>query len=411
MPSHAAIQRGAARDGRGRVGALPRAAARLLAALALLLAAAAPAAAHFAEGTKPRTVIVAPGEDGLDAYLRVPAPLLFADAVAAAAARQEPFADPFVRAETLGPAIRHRLSLDAVAADPEGFAWRLAAAHEWRQAGRPVAAQVTGWRILGRDPREGFGSAAEARAAMEKEGARLDPVFGDAVVEIALRLDAPVPDAALAVRSALPPLPLPPGVLIDNHLRDERGAGAARVLEGQLQDWVTLEGSRAAALRGFGAEGARRVLAGLDHALFLVCLGLGAMTGRGLLRRGGAVATGLAPALVVAFLTSAPPAGPLATAVEVAVAATVALAALAAWRRWTGVAWVVAAGAVHGVALALALNRFLAPEGPDAAPSLAAFLLGAGSGAAVVLLAAFGVARAVRLARGQQAADAARTAA
>ena len=253
--------------------------ARLWTAAALTLFGAlfaAPVLAHFSEGTQVRTVVVAREEGGLEAYLRVPAPLLFADAVAVAATRSEPFANPFVRVEALGPAVRHRLSLEAIAADPEGWERRLVAAHEWRQSGRPLAARVLGWRVLGREPGRGFGSAEEARAALASEGARLDPVFGDAVVEVALGLDAPAPGAELGLRAGLPPLLLPPGVTIDNHLRDERGAGASRLVEGQLQEWTTLDGSRLAAARAFVWQGIVHILEGPDHVLLVVCIALGA---------------------------------------------------------------------------------------------------------------------------------------
>jgi hypothetical protein len=344
------------------------------ATLALLLAWTTQAAAHFAAGAKVRGVVVAVEGDELLAYARVPAPLLFADAVVDAMETQTPFADPFVRAETLGPAIRHRLSLDALAADPEGFERRLAAALEWRQGGRRIDVEVRSWRVLLRDPQGGFLSAEEARAALAEDGARIDPVFGDAVVDMALALDAPALGADLTLRSALPPLPLPPDVRIDNHLRDERGTGTALVLEGQLEEPLTLEGRRTAALAAHAEEGARAALRP-EHALLVLGLALGAGIA---LRPAIAFAGAQGAVLAASFLGGAPAAGWLAPAAGSAAGATVLLAAWMAWRRRPHAAWWLAAlGAVQGLALSTRLWDLHAPDAPGAAAALVSFTAGA----------------------------------
>ena len=299
----------------------------LAAALLSLAFAASPAAAHFSEGTKLRTLIVAPAEGGLAAHLRIPAPLLFSDAVVDAMERGVPFADPFLRTEPSGPAVRHRLSLEAIAADPEGFERRLAGALEWRQNSRPLAVEVTGWRVLTRAPRGGFGTAAEARASLAREGARLDPAFGEAVVELALRLDAPTPGADLSLRWVLPPLPLPEGVAVDNHLRDERGPGASRVVPGQLQDPVTLDGSRLAAARGFVRQGVLHIVQGPDHVLLVACIALGAGLAPRLIGLVTAFTLGHAVTLAASFLGHVPRVPWFVPAVEAAIAATVLYAA------------------------------------------------------------------------------------
>ena len=101
-------------------------------------------------------------------------------------------------------------------------------------------------------------------AALDGDGPGLDPVFGEAVVDVALALDAPVPAADLALRSDVPALALPPGVSVDNHLRDLRGGSAVSMsVPGQLQDWVTLDGSRLRALAGFARQGAAHIA--LEH--------------------------------------------------------------------------------------------------------------------------------------------------
>ena len=272
------------------------------AALALLGAfVAAPALAHFSEGTKVRTVIVASGDHGGSRPTTACPHRSCSRLRSPRTPRGKPFTDPFVRAEALSPGVRYRLSLEAISADPEGWKRRLAGAHEWRQGGRPLTAQVLGWRVLGREPGRGFGSAEEARAALASEGARLDPVFGDAVVEVALSLDAAAAGAELSLRAALPP-----GVTIDNHLRDGRGAGASRVAESQLQEWTTLDGSRFAATRAFVWQGIAHTAEGPDHVLLVVCIALGAGSAWRLARLVTAFTLGHAVTLAVSFLGHVP---------------------------------------------------------------------------------------------------------
>ena len=365
--------------------------------VAVLLPAAA--AAHFSEGTKVRTLVVAHAEDGLAAYLRVPAPLLFADAIAEAAERGAPLADPFLRTETFGPVTRHRLSLEAVEANPGAFAARLADALEWRQNGLPVEARVTGWRILGRDPRAGFGTAEEARAAMAQEGARLDPVFGDAVVEIALALDAPTPETGLTLRAPHPALSLPGGVVVDNHLRDERGPGASLVVEGQLGEPVTLGGSRLAAARAFVWQGVLHIVEGPDHVLLVVCIALGAGFAPRLIRLVTAFTLGHALTLAVSFLGSVPRAPWFVLAVEAAIAGTVLYAAWGVWRGRLEAAWLMGGiGLLHGLGFSFELSEILGRDAPGVVPALAAFTLGIELGQIAILAATLLVVGAASLA-------------
>ena len=375
--------------------------ARLLALLVGVLAlAAGPAAAHFSEGTKVRTVVVAPAEEGLVAYLRVPAPLLWGDAIAEATERRAPIADPALRAETLGPAIRYRIALDAI--DPGALAERLATAHEWRQNGRPVEATVLDWRILGRDPQTGFGSAEDARAAMAGDGARLDPVFGDAVIEVALALDAPTPGADLVLRAAHPALTLPGGVTIDNHLRDERGAGTSRVVEGQLQEPVTFDGSRLAAAGGFVWQGVLHIVEGPDHVLLVMCIALGAGLAMRLVWLVTAFTLGHAATLAVSFLGYVPQAPWFIPAVEAAIAATVLYAAWAAWRGRLEAAWLMGGiGLLHGLGFSFVLAEILGRDAPGVVPALAAFTIGIELGQIAILAATLLAARLVAFASGR----------
>ena len=365
----------------------------------LLALAAGPAAAHFSEGTKPRTIVLATSEAGLIAHLRVPAPLLFADRVVEAMQSQEAFTAPFVRAERVGNALRHRLDLAAIERDSARFKARLAEALRWQQNGRPMKARVTSFRIGLRDPGEGFGSRDAAAASIASRGAGIDPIFGDAVVEYTLALGAPMPWAPISIQSAYPPLPLPRGVSIDNHLLDARGATPVSLsVPGQLTEWVTVDGSATAAFAGFVWQGVLHILKGLDHVLLVVCLALGAGRSRRLLWLVTAFTLGHAATLAVSFLGYVPSWQWFIPAVEAAIAATVLYAAVAAWMQRLEAIWIMGAvGLLHGLGFSFVLSEILGRDADGLVPALAAFTVGIEVGQLAVIAATLAAVAALSL--------------
>ncbi len=365
----------------------------------LLAFAAGPAAAHFSEGTKVRTIVLATGDAGLVAHVRVPAPLLFADRVVASMEAQEPFAAPFVRPEPVGGGLRYRLDMTAIERDVAQIEARLADALIWQQNGRPVGANLTEFRIALRDPVEGFRSPEEAAASVSSPGAGIDPVFGDAFVEYTLTLDAPMPRAPLSVRSAYPPLPLPRGVSVDNHLVDARGPTPVSLsVPGQLAEPVTLDGSAMSAFVGFVWQGVLHILKGLDHVLLVVCLALGAGSSRRLLWLVTAFTLGHAATLAVSFLGYVPDRHWFIPAVEAAIAATVVYAAVAAWMRRLEAVWIIGAvGLLHGLGFSFVLSEILGRDADRLIPALAAFTLGIELGQLAIVLATLATVAAISL--------------
>lgn len=374
-------------------------AALRLATLALAAALASTAAlAHFAEGAKPRTILLVDDDaHGLVAYMRLPAPLLYAQDIVAAQQAQRPFAAEPLAMARVGNAMTFLIDRAALAADPAGFAARLGASLSWRQNGAPVAARALAWRLHADQPEGAFATAEDAKTALAGPAPRTDPNFGAAYVDVALALEARFPRADLQLKSAHPSLPLPPAVSIDNHVRDLRaGMTASLTSQGQLQDWVAVE----AGSLGMVRDGALRFVGGVAPVLLVACMALGAGTARRLALLAAAFTLGHVAALVAATIGPAPTAAWVAPAVEAARAATVVYAAWAAWAARRGratPAWVFAAmGLPHGVAFALDLAAVFGPEAP--ARALAAFTLGLEIGQLAALAAAVGLAALIGLA-------------
>ena len=86
----------------------------LAVSLLALLQSGHAALAHFSEGTVVRTILVAKDGDGLIAYVRVPAPLVFSDLIGRAQVDQVPLASPFLRFERTGDGVRYRLDMAVI---------------------------------------------------------------------------------------------------------------------------------------------------------------------------------------------------------------------------------------------------------------------------------------------------------
>ena len=210
---------------------------RLLLLLIVAPLATLPAQAHFSEGTKLRTILLAKDGDRLTAFIRTPAPLIFADTIEQARAGDVPLASPFLKGEFVGSGYRYRIPAEAIAAQRDALAERIAGSLIWTQDGKRVDAAVAAVRLRTRLPQEAFDTAENARAALERPSTGLDPDFGSAYFEIAMVLAAADRSGPLKLRSAFPAIQVAADVTIDNHIIDARGdAPVAYTIEGQLEE-------------------------------------------------------------------------------------------------------------------------------------------------------------------------------
>jgi len=220
---------------------------RSICAILLLILTSTVAEAHFATGVKLRSIVVTRDADGgTSAFVRTPLPLLFSDLVKRAQAAATPLDSEFIHAQETATGSVYHVSLDAIRANEAAFAKRLESAFAWSQKGEPVTAALVSWRIHDAEPRTAFNNGKSARAALQADNAARDPLFGEAYVDMRLKLALPAAGGAIRIASALPPLPLPDGVSIDNHIVDARGdAPVSYTRPGQLEAAETIDGSLA----------------------------------------------------------------------------------------------------------------------------------------------------------------------
>ncbi len=365
---------------------------RALLAAILFAAASGSAAAHFSAGTKIRTIVVAESDGELVAYVRAPAPLLFSDVITSAQASGG-IQTPFLYAESVTGAVRFRISLAAVEEFDAAWADRLADSLVWTQNGRQVTAKLREWRVAASVPDTLFATVPGAAESLAQPGAAQDPVFGEAVVEYVLALDAPLAAGSIAVRSGLPELPLVAGVDIDNHLVDGRQDPPRSLTSaGQLLNPVLIDGSWLRTVLAFTWQGVIHILVGLDHVLLVVCFALAIGLVQRLIWVVTAFTLGHSVTLVATVLGATPTWPWFISAVETAIAATVLYASITAWRHRLGPTWIMAGiGLLHGLGFSFVLGDILGEDAPDLVSALAAFNAGVEIGQMAILAATIAV--------------------
>ncbi len=296
--------------------------AAMLACLALLAGAAA--RAHFTVDSVDRYFVVSEVDGRLLVRARVPLPFLLGAELDAAARSEAPVAAPVLGQS--GPDIV--LRPDLVAAHGDYFAGLLAGAHAWQVGEARADPAVLRWRIALMSQEAALPFGREARKILSLPSLRGPAPLGQALVDFELDL-GPATGQRVAVRYALPPLQLPPGITISNNLVDAiADPPFRRRAAGQMtaSEVIVLPPPEQAARGGWA--GLRQGAAGLGGAM----LAAGLLVG--FLQPGVAgwtlagVAAGLFAAEAVQIGAPPRPFLPLAAATLVAV-----WAALALWRR------------------------------------------------------------------------------
>jgi len=355
--------------------------------IAAFLLLTAQAFAHFSEGAKVRTILVAMEDGHLVAFVRVPAPLVFSDLVGRSQVEQVPLHSPFLRLEPTGNGTRYRLDLAAIARDRTGFEERLQNALVFSQSGLDLTSTLSGFTVLSRRPPQVIDSLETARAALQTDSTTLDPVFGAAIIDYAVRIESPDLTGELEVRSAYSPLLPGPGVSIENHLVDARVTPpVSTTASGQLEQPAVINGSRLSTLAHFVYQGMLHILEGLDHVLLVIALALGVGATRKLIFLVTAFTIGHSVTLIATFLGATPSWPWFIPVVESAIAASVLYAAVAAMVQRSGSIVVFAGiGLLHGLGFSFVLGDILGRDAPDLVPALLAFNVGIEVGQLIIL--------------------------
>ena len=353
--------------------------------------------AHFDKGTQIREAVLAQSDGVARLYVRAPLPLVFADVIARSVAEQQPLESPFLYFEQTGAGQRYRASVQAIDEDSDLFISRLKRSLDLMHDGEKVETELLAFRLSPRRPQLRFDTGAAAEEAMAEPTTKLDPVFGQGVVEYVLTLpaDVDIKSGLFSLQSAYPAISLPEGVTIDNHLTLQSGTTTTTATyPGQLGELADFPQTALTALVSFLKLGVEHIVTGLDHVFLVICFALGIGWSRQLLWVITAFTLGHSVTLVMGAAGITPQIDWFIPAIEFGIAFTVVLAAIAAWqkRQKSASAWMPALiaagiGLIHGFGFASFLSSSLSPGSSAFVPALAGFNIGLEVGQILLVLA------------------------
>ncbi len=360
---------------------------KFIIAIATLLTVCLPAAAHFSEDVRTRTILVAIEDARTVAYVQIPAPLVFADVVVRSQRTGEPLTSSLLLMEQTGATQNYRLSSAAVADTREILARRVERSLEWRHAGGDLSPRVTATRLLDRTQHRDFSTPSEAASQLALAGADGDPLLGEALVEARIVLSERQLSGTIEVLSGFPAIGLDAGMTIENVIIDARPASPVAYVEtGQLERGATINGSRLYAARTFLWQGVRHIAEGPDHVLLVVAIALAVGMTWGLFWMVSAFTVGHSITLIASVFGLAPVWPWYIPVVETAIAVSVLYAAIVALARKAGSPWVFGLiGLLHGLGFSFVLTDILGPASPHLALSLFAFNVGIEIGQLAIL--------------------------
>ncbi|OWW20588.1 HupE/UreJ family protein [Noviherbaspirillum denitrificans] len=255
--------------------------------------------------------------------------------------------------------------------------------HRLTAAGREIMPEVLGAAVHARGNVPPFSSLEQARRAIAQPlspDAFHDIEIDDMLFDVALFYPAVRSTDEIALQSTLSPGRLnnaPVKNVIVSHAGD-RSATYSSI--GLLDSPMVINPSAWTAASQFIKEGARHILEGADHLLFVACLAWQAVTLRSLMLRITAFSAGHALSMFAAYLGLVPGADWFSGAIELAIALSVFAAAvvlLADRMSWFHSSLIAAVfGVVHGMGFAFGMRELTVHMGPNIITSFLSFSLG-----------------------------------
>ncbi|POF28047.1 HupE/UreJ family protein [Roseibium marinum] len=359
----------------------------LLTIFALLLPVTA-ALAHFAGNSQYRVFLLDREEEQL--FIRIAAPLIFAEDLAARKRPDDPIRSEFIEAREINGQWIYRLDTAAIAARPDAFMNKIAGGYEIFSGGNSVDLTPQSVAVHLKQDLPPFADIGDARAALG-ETTGIAPYIADAVVDISIAL-GPLSET-VAIRNRLPEIDLPLEVSVDNHFLDWKGGGVElRDVSGQLLEPVILERSLPRTIGRYVVEGVKHILEGPDHVLFVICLVLASASFSRLIWTVSGFTIGHTITLIAGFLGFAPSVNWFIPAVEAAIAASIVYAgavALLGRARGPGIVVTAGLGLLHGFGFSFVLADVLGRQSPDLILSLLSFNIGVEIGQLAIVAVVF----------------------
>ncbi|MEM7045080.1 MAG: HupE/UreJ family protein, partial [Pseudomonadota bacterium] len=283
----------------------------------------------------------------------------------------------------------YRFDKDAASANPTDFGKFLLRDVQFSVDGRivePVLRSVTTVQLpAGSRPPTG---RSELEARLRDKGDLETGYVSELAVVVAATIPGLGTGQKVGVKITAPGFVLPPNLHVANRYTDHRSQPPESVTEdGFWPHAVTLSGNPVASFTHFTGQGVVHVLGGLDHLLFVICLGLAASSWRRLVFSVTGFTLGHSVTLSAGVFGFLPKSAWFIPTVELGVAVSiVAMAALVLARSSgpTGFAIATALGLLHGFGFAFMLTPMLGDG--DVLLPLAAFNVGIELGQLLIVL-------------------------
>jgi HupE / UreJ protein len=362
---------------------------------------ASAAHAHFAAGYDLRVVHFARGDNGMHAYFRLTLPLVVANGLGPKGA--DGFYAPALFTIRRIESAHAFFYPDVVKmrADAKGLGKLIANGHRLEIDGDVTKAEVMAVRVYPKGTVLPFNTLEEARQATAP--GETYPLKADEVDAAFVMVDAHLfyPSqgevSGLRLSSTLDNRvlgqPEVQNLLIDH----APGGEVVYKTSGFLKQPIDINPSRWSAASSFFRHGFEHFALGADHLLFVLCLALGAAALSHLVWRITGFTLGHAVSLTAGFFGYVPSGPWFVPAVEICIALSIILAAVAILFRKVRnrfLIWVtVAIGIVHGFGFSFALRDMLQIDAPRLIVSLGAFNLGVEAGQVMFAVAVWGAIR------------------
>ena len=207
--------------------------------LVVLLLVPALAAAHHVAEPRMRVVLVTERGGDTIVHLRLPAPLIFARALAGRQSPEDRVDAPFLDPVAHRTGWAHYLDASEINADQDGFARLAGRALAIALDGEPVAAAATGAAIHPARALPPFATPADAEAAMASGRLDDDLFVGHGFVHVRLVVGG---TGDVSLRSTVDAVDLPDDIFLENIVVDFRADPPAPITQlGAWTDPITLE--------------------------------------------------------------------------------------------------------------------------------------------------------------------------
>lgn len=258
--------------------------------LLLLFALNHHAYAHFVLDAKTRVIHLIPAAqlqlpleleaNKSDAYLalRIPAPLIYASALATRDNPQAQVNAPYLEEQWLDGILYYVFKLKQIEQEQDAFNAFVLSGYDIRIDGQTQQPSILAMKIHDNRYRPHFNDLegmAQSFQQAETEEAHYDGDYyvGDSVVDVLIAIQGVDNNSEVSIRSTLPKIALPADVTLLNIGYDHRHQPAlSQQKAGQLEQAMVFNAQVSSSFLSYTYQGIIHILIGLDHVLFVLCL-------------------------------------------------------------------------------------------------------------------------------------------